>query len=77
MVLVGLCPREYISHCSKNNMAEQTIKRLVRTMNMDELRNINAVVVGRIKVLQAKKLKETKDLLKVGDTVTYTSFNFE
>ena len=58
-------------------MAEQTIKRLVRTMNMDELRNINAVVVGRIKVLQAKKLKETKDLLKVGDTVTYTSFNFE
>ena len=70
MVLVGVCPRDYISHCSKNNMAEQTIKRLVRTMNMDELRNINAVVVGRIKVLQAKKLKETKDLLKVGDTVT-------
>ena len=52
-------------------MAEQTIKRLVRTMNMDELRNINAVVVGRIKVLQAKKLKETKELLKVGDTVTF------
>ena len=52
-------------------MAEQTIKRLVRTMKMDELRNINAVVVGRIKVLQAKKLKETKDLLKVGDTVTF------
>ena len=52
-------------------MAEQTIKRLVRTMNMDELRNINAVVVGRIKVLQRKKAKETKDLLKVGDTVTF------
>ena len=70
-MLVGFCPRDYISHCRENNMAEQTIKRLVRTMNMDELRNINAVVVGRIKVLQAKKLKETKDLLKVGDTVTF------
>ena len=37
-------------------------------MNMDELRSI---VIARIKVLQAKKLKETKELLKVGDTVTF------
>ena len=51
--------------------AEQTIKRLVRTMDIDELRNINHVVVSRIKVLKAKKLKEKRDILKVGDTVTF------
>ena len=70
LVLVGVCPHDYISHCSENNMAEQTIKRLVRTMTIEELFNINTMVVGRIKVLRAKKLKEKKGLLKVGDTVT-------
>jgi hypothetical protein len=47
------------------------IQRLVRTMDIDELRNINTIVVGRIKVLKAKKLKEKKDFLKVGDRVTF------
>ena len=51
--------------------AEQTIKRLVRTMDIDELRNINHVVVSRIKVLKAKKLKEKRDMLKNGDKVTF------
>ena len=51
--------------------AEQTIKRLVRTMDIDELRNINTIVVGRIRVLVAKKLKEKKNMLKIGDKVTF------
>ena len=44
-----------------NMSAELTIKRLVRTMTIDELRNINTIVVGRIRVLVAKKLKEKKN----------------
>ena len=51
--------------------AEQTIKRLVRTMTEDELRNINTIVVGRMRVLKAKKLKEKKDMLKIGDKVIF------
>ena len=56
--------------------AGQTIKRLVRTMDIDELRNINHVVVSRIKVLQAKNLKEKKDMLKIGDKVTFKATKF-
>ena len=51
--------------------AEQTIKRLVRTMTDDELRNINTIVVGRIRILKAQKLKEKKDTLKIGDKVIF------
>ena len=40
-------------------------------MNIDELLKINTIVVSRIKVLKAKKLKEKKDMLKVGDKVTF------
>ena len=54
-----------------NMSAELTIKRLVRTMTIDELRNINHVVVSRIKVLHAKNLKEKKDMLKIGDKVAF------
>lgn len=54
-----------------NMSAELTIKRLVRTMTIDELRIINHVVVSRIKVLQAKNLKEKKNMLKIGDKVTF------
>ena len=53
--------------------AEQTIKRLVRTMTTSELLNINTMVVSRIKALQAKKLKEKKDMLKIGDKVAIKS----
>jgi hypothetical protein len=51
--------------------AEQTIKRLVRTMTTSELLNINTMVVSRIRILRAKKLKEKKDMLKIGDKVTF------
>ena len=54
-----------------NMSAELTIKRLVHNMNVEELLNINGIVIGRIKVLQAKKLKEKKDLLTMGDKVTF------
>ena len=52
-------------------MSAETIKRLVRTMNMDELRNINTIVVSRIKVLKAKKLLEKKNMLTIGDKITF------
>ena len=47
------------------------IQRLVRTMDIDELRNINTIVVGRIRILKAQKLKEKKDMLKIGDKVIF------
>ena len=53
------------------SIAEQTINRLLRTMTTSECLNINTMVVSRIRILRAKKLKEKKDMLKIGDKVTF------
>jgi hypothetical protein len=51
--------------------AEQTIRRLLRPMTLTGLRNINRMVVSEIKKVKAKKLREARSALKIGDRVTF------